>query len=247
MEGTHFGKLCGLTDQDEVTSVISLPPAVETGYLFLATEGAEVKRLRLEDLPGMSSKVFTVMDVETGDRLRWIFFTRGEDQILLTTAQAQAIRFEETDVRPTGLSAGGMRGVKLGDGNDRVIGANVVVEGQYAWAITDDGVAKISPISDYPTQGRAGGGVIAMRLPKTSTELAAATIGRLEENIIVLTDKNKPLYMRLNRAPLVVRGRPGGDFVLSLRPKERIAGVVNYQERISVPDPSELNGDMDGK
>jgi DNA gyrase subunit A len=245
-EGTHYSNLSGLSDQDEVTAVISLPPAVETGYLFMATEGAEVKRLRLEDLPGMSSKVFTIMDVEKEDRLGWAFFTRGEDQILLTTAQAQAIRFEETDVRPTGLSAGGMRGIKLAGPSDRVIGAHAVAEGEYTWNITDDGIAKISPISDYPMQGRAGGGVIAMRLPKTSTELAAATIGRLEDNIIVLTDKHKPLYMRLNRAPQVVRGRPGGDSIITLRAKERVAGVVNYQERISVPDPSELNGDMDG-
>ena len=124
------------------------------------------------------------------------------------------------------------------------MGADVAIEGEYAWAITDDGVAKISPVSDYPTQGRAGSGVISMRLPKTSAGLAAATIGRQEENIIVLTDKNKPLYMRLNRAPQVVRGRPGGDFIISLRANERVGGVVNYQERIATPDPATLNGDV---
>ncbi len=243
-QGFPLTTMSGLTEQDEVTAIFSLPPALETGYLFMATEGAEVKRLRLEDLPGMSSKVFGVMDVEPSDRLRWVLFTRGEDQILLTTAQGQAIRFEENDVRPTGLSAGGMRGIKLASERDRVVGADVALEGEYAWTITDDGVAKISPLSDYPTQGRAGSGVIAMRLPKTSTEVAAATVARQDENIIVLTDKQKALYMRVNRAPQASRGRAGGDFVISLRAKERVAAVVNYQERVAVPDLSAMNGDL---
>jgi DNA gyrase subunit A len=235
-QGFPLTSMCGLTEEDEVTAVFSLPPSLETGYLFMATEGAEVKRLRLEDLPGMSSKVFSIMDVEKD----------GEDQILLTTAQGQAIRFEETDVRPTGLSAGGMRGIKLANEGDRVVGADIAVEGEYVWTITDDGVAKISPLSDYPTQGRAGSGVIAMRLPKTSAEVAAATVGRQDENIVVLTDKQKALYMRMNRAPQVARGRAGGDFVISLRPKERVATVVNYQERVATPDPSAMNGDLKG-
>ncbi|MDP1465986.1 DNA gyrase C-terminal beta-propeller domain-containing protein, partial [Klebsiella pneumoniae] len=75
-----------------------------------------------------------------------------------------AIRFSEDDVRPTGLSAGGMRGVKLIGQKDRVVGAAIAVEGQYVWSISDDGIAKISPMDEFPTQGRAGSGVIIQRL-----------------------------------------------------------------------------------
>ncbi len=234
-EGALVGNLSALKDKPEITAILSLPVELQTGYLFLATEAGEVKRLRMEDVPGMSANAFTVMDVEAEDRLGWVLPTTGENDILLVTAQAQSIRFNESDVRPTGLPAGGMRGIKLAGQRDRVAGAMVVVEGQYVWSITDDGVAKISPIADYPVQGRAGQGVIAMRLPKGSLELAAATIGRQDDNIIVLTNRNKPLYMRLGRAPQVGRGRPGGDIILSLRAKERVAAVVAYQPRIAVP------------
>ncbi len=234
-EGSHVGNLSALKDKPEITAILSLPVELQTGYLFLGTEAGEVKRLRMEDVPGMSANAFTVMDVEAEDRLGWVLPTTGENDILLVTAQAQSIRFNETDVRPTGLPAGGMRGIKLAGQRDRVVGAMVVIEGQYVWSITDDGVAKISPIADYPVQGRAGQGVIAMRLPKGSLELAAATIGRQDDNIIVLTNRNKPLYMRLGRAPQVGRGRPGGDIILSLRAKERVATVVTYQPRIAVP------------
>src|SRR5690606_30298659 len=135
--------------------------------------------------------------------------------------------------------SGGMRGIKLAEQRDAVVGANVVIENQYVWTITDDGVAIIAPVSEFPVQGRAGSGVIAMRLPKDSQGVAAATIGRQDENIIVLTDKAKAKYMRLGLAPKVKRGRTGGDYVISLRAKEAVTAVVNYQEQINIPEPAE--------
>jgi DNA gyrase subunit A len=236
LEGTAYPSLCPLSSEAEIVAVLSLPPNFEQGYLFLVTQGAEVKRLRAEDVPGMSAHTFGVMNVEHSDRLGWVMYTTGVNEILLTTAQGQAIRFSEDDVRPTGLPAGGMRGIKLGVEADRVIGANVVVPDQYAWTITNDGVAKISPLTDYPLQGRAGQGVITMRMPKTSTALAAAAVGKLDDNIIVLTSRNKPFYMRLGRAQQVIRGRTGGDYVVSVGDKGWVAGVVTYQPRIVVED-----------
>ena len=112
----------------------------------------------------------------------------------------------------------------------------IVVTKQYDWYITNDGVGKVSPVSEYPTQGRAGSGVIAMRLPAGSAGLAAAAIGRMDDNLIALTDRNKPYYMRLGRAPQVARGRNGGDIMMSLRSKESIVGVVIYQPRIAEPE-----------
>ncbi len=238
-EGTSYSSLCTLEPNDHICAILSLPTSLEQGFLFFATHKGEVKRLKLEDLPGLSSNTFVVMDVEDDDQLGWVLLTSGTDEILLTTAQAQVIRFEETDVRPTTLPAGGMRGIKLGGQRDRVIDASVAIEGTFVWCITDDGIAKVSSIADYPTQGRAGSGVIAMRLPKGSTELAAASIGRADDNIIVLTDRNKPFYMRLGRAPTVTRGRPGGDILITLRAKERVAAVVNYQRRITTPQEAE--------
>lgn len=237
-EGTHFSDLSSLTNSAEITAIVALPPNLETGYLFMVTQGAEVKRLRLEDVPGMRAESFGVMNVEKSDKLMSVMLTNGENEVVLITAQGQGIRFSENDVRPTGLPAGGMRGVKLGEENDRVIGAMIAVENQYVWSISDDGIGKVSPMADYPVQGRAGSGVIAMRLPKGSTEVAAATIGRLDDNIVVLTSKGKPFYMRLGRAIQIPRGKAGGDIILSVREKERVASVVNYQALVEDVEPN---------
>ncbi|MGB1289183.1 MAG: DNA gyrase C-terminal beta-propeller domain-containing protein, partial [Aggregatilineales bacterium] len=236
-EGTLFHEVCPLSAKDEIVAMLALPMNLNTGYLTLVTEGAQVKRIILDDLPGLSAKPFKVIKVSKGDRLLNVMLTTGEDDIFLTTAQAQAIRFKEDDVRTMGLAAGGVRGIKLVGQRDRVVSAVIAIDGQYVWTITDDGVAKISPMDDYPTQGRAGSGVITMRLPAESREVSAATIGRQDDNIVVLTSKNKPLYMRVGRAEQVKRGRAGGESVIALRDKEQVVGVVTYQDKIEMRDP----------
>ncbi len=237
-DGAAFNTLSALSASDEIAAVMSIPPDMENGFLFLASEDAQVKRLRIEDLPGLSSNAFTVMNVN-GSKLGWVMLTNGQEEIILATSQGQTIRFKEDDVRPTGLPSGGMRGIKLAEQRDRIVGVVIAVENQYLWSITDNGVAKISPITEYPVQGRAGAGVINMRLPQDSTEVAAVTIGRQDDNIVVLTSKHKPKYMRVALANKVPRGRPGGDYVISMRgTNEVVSSVVTYQDIISAPEPA---------
>ncbi|MEP6984096.1 MAG: DNA gyrase subunit A, partial [Chloroflexota bacterium] len=237
-EGAVFPSLVPLAGTTEITAALSLPETLEQGYLMFSTTNGEIKRLRIEDLPGMTTNAFTVMDVEKDDKLGWVMVTSGENEVILSTAQGQTIRFSENDVRPTGLSAGGMRGIKL-QPDDRVIGAFVVILDQYVWSMTDDGVAQISPIANYPSQGRAGSGVIGMRLPSSSRALAATTIGRQDDNIVALTNRKKAFYMRLGRAPQVPRGKAGGDFIISMREKEQVIAVITYQQRVLMPEPVE--------
>src|SRR5690606_13008835 len=105
-DGSSYRDLSAFKNGHEIAAVLSIPSDLETGFLFFVTEGGEVKRLRMEDLPGLMANVFKVMDIEKEDRLGWVFITSGEDEVVLTTAEAQAIRFKESEVRPTGLGAG---------------------------------------------------------------------------------------------------------------------------------------------
>jgi DNA gyrase subunit A len=237
-DGAPFGDLSPLTGSEMIVAALSLPGDIDTGYLFLTSASGQVKRIRLEDLPGMTSNIFTVMNVGDEDRLVFVFPTDGRQEVLLTTNSAQAIRFKEREVRPTGLPAGGMRGIKMLGQRDRVVGSNIAVEGQLVWNITDDGTAKVSDMAEYPSQGRAGGGVITMRLPKESREVVAATIGGADETIMVLTNKGKARSIRLGAAPAVKRGRAGGSPVMRpTRKDEVIAAVVTYTSRFTAPEP----------
>jgi DNA gyrase subunit A len=234
-QGVHYTTLCTLRKEDEITVALSLPPDLETGYLVTLTEQGEVKRLRLEDLPGLSSNAFKYMDIEKGDRLLWIGYVTDESEVVLATYQGQAIRFKVSDVRPTGLGAGGMRAIKLMGQRDRVIGGGIVDEQVNLWVCTDTGVAKSTPIDEYPTQGRAGSGVITMKLPKDAGGLTAATVGGLDDHIVLVTNKGKPKYMRISAAPQAGRNTKG-DYVISMGAKEVAERVVKLIDRIEVPD-----------
>jgi DNA gyrase subunit A len=245
-QGVLYTTLCTLRKEDEITYALSLPPGLETGYLVTLTEQGEVKRLRMEDLPGMSSNAFKYMDIEKDDRLLWIGHVTDESEIILVTYQGQAIRFKVSDVRPTGLGAGGMRAIKLMGQRDRVIGGGIVEERVNLWVCTDTGVGKRTPIAEYPTQGRAGSGVITMKLPKDAGGLTTATVGRVDDHIILVTSKGKPKYMQISAAPQAGRNTKG-DYVISLGAKEVAARVVKLMDRIEVPDavPGEVGEEIE--
>jgi DNA gyrase subunit A len=234
-QGVACTTLCPLTAEEQVTRVLSLPPSLEEGYLAAITELGEVKRLRMEDLPGMSAHPFKFMDIEEGDRLIWVNVVTDETELVLATQGGQAIRFPVADVRPTGLGAGGMRAVKLQRQKDRVVGAGIADEHANVWVCTDTGVSKSTPVSEYPVQGRGGQGVITMRLPKDASGLAAAVVGRLDDHIVLVTTKRKPKYMRVSLAPQGGRNTKG-DYVISMGDKEVVARVVLLEPRVDLPE-----------
>ena len=173
------------------------------------------------------------MKIAKGDRLLTVRYTTGADEAVLTTVKAQAIRFSEKDVPTQGLAAGGVRGIKLLGQSDRVVGAFLANDALHSWNITEDGVAKISSMEEYPVQRRGGSGKITMRLPESSREVAAAAIGKLNDTVLVLTSRHKAKYMSLGLAETVKRGRAGGSSVIALRKNEAVIAVVEYRPKIA--------------
>lgn len=232
-DGMPFSALCQLPADETIAALQCLPMNLKTGCLFLVSQQGQVKRLQTKDLPGLMSRPFTVMKIAEGDRLLTVRYTTGADEAVLTTGKAQAIRFSEKDVPTQGLAAGGVRGIKLLGQSDRVVGAFLADDALYSWNITEDGVAKISSMEEYPVQRRGGSGKITMRLPESSREVAAAAIGKLNDTVLVLTSRHKAKYMSLGLAETVKRGRAGGSSVIALRKNEAVIAVVEYRPKIA--------------
>ena len=232
-DGMPFSALCQLPADETIAALQCLPMNLKTGCLFLVSQQGQVKRLQTKDLPGLMSRPFTVMKIAKGDRLLTVRYTTGADEAVLTTVKAQAIRFSEKDVPTQGLAAGGVRGIKLLGQSDRVVGAFLADDALYSWNITEDGVAKISSMEEYPVQRRGGSGKITMRLPESSREVAAAAIGKLNDTVLVLTSRHKAKYMSLGLAETVKRGRAGGSSVIALRKNEAVIAVVEYRPKIA--------------
>ena len=195
------------------------------GYLFLTTLAGVVKRIRLEDLPGVTTEPFTIMNVAEDDALGWARMTTGENEVLLATSSGLAIRFSEDTVRPMGLPAAGVMGIKLDNETDGVVGMDLVAPNSFLWSITDNGLAKATPIDEYPLQNRYGQGVINMRLPKGASEVVAAALLTRGTNLIVTTSGGVIKKLGLGDTPVGTRTvRPGP--ALALAAKARVTGVV---------------------
>jgi DNA gyrase subunit A len=225
-KGDSWANLTPLGRTDHLAAAFVLPADVSRdGYLFLTTLAGVVKRVRLEDLPGVTTEPFIVINVAEDDSLGWARLTEGGREVLLTTSAGQAIRFSEDTVRPMGLPASGVLGIKLDSETDGVVGMDLVISNSFVWSITDNGLAKATPIDDYPLQNRYGQGVINMRLPKGASEVVATAVLSKGSTLIVTTSGGVTKKMSLSDTTIgsrSVRPQPA----MALAAKSRVTGVV---------------------
>jgi DNA gyrase subunit A len=220
-KGSHYADLTRLGRRDQLAAAVAVPPSLEAGYLCLATRQGGVKRVALTDLPGVSSEPFVVMGVEDKDALGWAEITMGEDELILATAEGKAIRFKEDEVRPMGLPAGGVMGVKLGSKEDCVVAMVIVRSRSDLFVIAEDGRAKRASLSEYPTQSRYGQGVITARF-SASVKLAGACVIQSGDPIVLVTDKGSAKTIRGRSAPRMGRATQGQE-VIALRGRDFVA------------------------
>ncbi len=223
--GFHFSSMTTLPEGCRLEAALVQPYEMQQGYLTVSSRGGNVKRIKLEELPGLSANAFPVIGLSDEDQVLNAYWTTGEDEIVLISANGKAIRFSEDEVRPMGLRAGGVKGMKLNDDEDQLVGMVLFNPDEHLWVITADGIAKSSPLADYPLQGRYGQGVITYKFGKDEYQLAAAASGQLDDTIVVMTTKSKPKYMRMSLAPDVGRNAKGIS-VVALGTDEYVSSVV---------------------
>ena len=226
-KGAPWSELTPLSRDDRLAAALILPGdgRPREGFLFLTTLAGVVKRVRLEDLPGVTTEAFTVINVADDDALGWARVTSGTQEVLLATSSGQAIRFSEDSVRPMGLPAAGVMGIKLDSETDGVVGMDIVAPNAFLWSITDNGLAKATPIDDYPLQNRYGQGVINMRLPKGASEVVAAALLTRGATLIVTTSGGVTKKLGLSDTAIGARSvRP--QPALTLAAKSRVTGAV---------------------
>ncbi len=237
--GMHFSDLTALSDKRKIVSFLCLPADLTTGYLCFATAHGQVKRLQLVDLPGVMSHDFSLMKLARGDRIVTVLYSRSADELMLATASGSAIRFNEKDVRPSGSSSGGVRGMDVKD--DRVVAACVVApKAPHLWFINRRGFANTTPLDRIRSQGRGGTGRRLPGLRELDSNLAAIATGKLTDTLLVLTNRGKAKYMTLSLAETVKLGPRGIEPVIALRARESVVAVVEYRKRIDAPSDDAL-------
>ncbi len=231
-EGTAWHKVSPLRERDKLAAIFALPSQrsllPEETYVFTVSRGGMVKKSLASELPGPSAQPFTLAKANDGDSLGWVLLTDGTKQVLLAVSSGYGIRFKEDDVRPMGLVAAGVNGVKLGVG-DEVVGAEVVPDKGEIFVLTSDGKAKRVPSSDIPTQGRYGRGVILWNLSKGVT-LAGLATGKPNLVVTVHLLELAPKSTRLDAASVRKRAAVRGDSVVDVKAGDAVTAVVTGWE-----------------
>jgi DNA gyrase subunit A len=223
--GVPISRIAPLSDRDKLAAILSLPPKNEltTGYYVItATRGGMVKKTEITELPGPAAKSFTLVKVNDGDRLDSIKLSNGKSDILLVTAKGMAIRFPEEDVRPMGLVAAGVMGIKLKVG-DEVIGMELLPDRYGVYLLASDGKAKRVPSKDFPVQGRYGQGVVTWRLPQ-DVRLVGLAVGKGTVRVTIHLANYAAKMTRLDGAPTRKRTAVRGAEVIQLKTGDRIVG-----------------------
>ena len=227
-QGVPWHRVSPLSDTDTLSAVFSLPASKsslgEEICVLTATRFGMIKKSLVTELPGPSSQTFVLVKVNEGDKLNAVGITNGKKEILLVTASGKAIRFKEDDVRPMGLVAAGVNGMKLED-KDEVVGAEILPADGDIFLLTNEGKAKRVDQKDFPVQGRYGKGVVAWDLPGKSTLVAVAT-GKPNHVATIHMTKGAPKSTRLDAAGLRKRASSKGDVVVEVKPGEGITSIA---------------------
>jgi DNA gyrase subunit A len=184
-----------------------------------------IKKTLISDLPGPSAQAFTLLRVNEGDVLVSVGLTDGRKKsIVLATAQGMAIRFSEDEVRPMGLVAAGVSGIKL-DGKDEVMGMEILPSEGEVFLLASDGKAKRLEHDDLPQQGRYGKGVRVWSLPD-KVKLAGVGGGKPHHVATIHLSKGAAKSTRLDAAAVRKRSSTKGDVVTELKPGEEVTALT---------------------
>ena len=232
-QGVPAHKISVLREADRLAAVFTLPRREDrpAGWFVLtATRQGMVKKTAIDEVPGPAARVFPLVKVNEADRLGWVRLTDGKGDVLLVTTSGMAIRFKELDVRPMGMAAAGVGGIKL-QALDELVGMEILSPKAEVLMVNSQGKAKRVSAAQFPIQGRYGLGVAAWKQART-TRLVGIAVGSRTTQVTLFLDKLAPKSLRFDEAPSQTRVAAGksvvdlkaGDSVVDLSTTWDIAG-----------------------
>ncbi|BCJ38864.1 DNA gyrase subunit A [Actinocatenispora thailandica] len=187
-KGQHVANLLAFQPDEHIAQVIEIAHYEVAPYLVLATKSGVVKKTKLSDFDSNRSGGVIAINLRDEDEVVKAALIGPEDDLLLVSANAQAIRFKATDesLRPMGRATAGVIGMRFTDG-DVLLTMEVVREGVDILVATDGGYAKRTPVEEYPTQNRGGKGVLTAKITTRRGQLVGALAVSPEDELFAIT------------------------------------------------------------
>lgn len=229
-KGTPVVNLLSLQPEEKVTSIIKYSKDEAQsgdGYLFMATTNGTIKKTKAKEYENIRANGLIAIKLDDGDELRWVRRTSGNDDVIMSTAFGQAIRFNEQDARSMGRSARGVRGIRLRPG-DKVVGVDVVDPSNDKAKLLimgERGYGKITKASNFPVHKRGGIGIkAAVVTAKTGNIMTVRSLDNDTKEIIVISASGQTIRLAISSISVLGRATQGVR-IMSLGAGDLVASV----------------------
>ena len=230
-KGKAIANLVSMTEGEKIASLLAVRAWEEDKFVFMGTRKGIVKKTPLSAFQNPRAGGIIAMGVEDDDAVIAVQMTDGTGEILVGTHDGMAIRFPETDVRPMGRTAYGVRGISLREG-DSVVAMEVVLPGEGGTVMTvcENGYGKRTDLDEYRVQSRGGVGIISIHTTSRNGRVAGVAYVRGEDELMLITQLGKVLRMPTSGIRAIGRATQGVRLI-EIESEDRVVSVARLAER----------------
>ena len=240
--GTALVNLLQLGSDEHVTASFALTDDYPSSdqYLLLATKNGMVKKTPIADYANIRKTGLIAMTLRDDDQLIEAKLIDAGEDVMIGTRNGMAIRFNESDVRVTGRSSMGVRGISL-DADDEVIGMQKLSQGDYVLVVSEKGMGKLTHADEFKAQKRGGKGLHCYRITEKTGKLVGFKLTSKEREIMLITNEGVIIRMSLKDAKDIGRNTSGVKF-MNIDPDSDtvIASIAKVRESTTEAYEAEL-------
>jgi DNA gyrase subunit A len=242
-KGIAIVNLLQLQPEETVSSVINVSKQNKTGNLLMCTVRGVVKKTPFEQYQNIRNGGLIAINLDDGDELKWIRMTDGDNEVVISTQQGQAIRFHEKDARPMGRVSRGVRGIRLRTG-DRVIGMDIVEVGSSIFVISEQGYGKRTKIAQFTPHARGGVGIrSAIVNSKTGNLVGVKSLVDDSHEVIIISGQGQTIRLGLKDIPELGRATQGVR-IMRLNDNDKVVSLALVEKTAPEDEDDEEGGEI---
>ncbi|MES9942274.1 MAG: DNA gyrase subunit A [Candidatus Thiodiazotropha sp. 6PLUC2] len=224
--GKPIVNLLPLGSDEQINAILPVREYDDDRYVFMATTSGTVKKTSLEAFSRPRANGIIALELRDGDKLVGVSVTDGKQDIMLFSSSGKAVRFSESNVRPMGRTACGVRGIRLEDSHS-LVSLIVASEGDVL-TVTENGYGKRTPIIEYPIHGRGGQGVISIQTSDRNGNVVGAVQVTDEDEVMMITDGGTLVRNRVAEISQMGRNTQG-VIMIRLSNDEKLIGIERVE------------------
>jgi DNA gyrase subunit A len=227
--GKPIVNLLNLEAGEKVSAFLSVKEFHEGRYIVFATKNGLIKKTELMAYANPRSSGIRAIGLEDGDEVIGVRLTDGQQELILSTADGQSIRFKEEQVRPTGRGTFGVVGMKLDEG-DKIVSMEILTLGFNILTVSEGGYGKRTEMDEYRLQSRGGKGIITMKTTDKTGRVVGVQQVTEDDQLMLISNKGKIIRLRIKDIRIIGRNTQGVRLI-ELEEGERVVSLARLAEK----------------